>query len=106
MHDIEAAARGDDLFARELIASAAVSLGWGIVSLGHLLNPEIIVFGGGLLALKDLLIEPAITVANQHLFRQHQRDLRFATAVLAENAGILGAAALASDLLKQAEAPV
>ena len=77
-------------------------LGWGIMNLAHLLNPEIMVFGGGLLAVKDILIEPAITAAQERTFRQHARDLRFAMAVLKEDGGVLGAAAIAHDLLEEA----
>jgi len=99
MPDICEAARAGDALARELMEDASSYLGWGIVNLAHLLNPELIVFGGGLLGVRDLLIDPAIAVARERMFRQHQQDLRFATAALEEDAGALGAAALASDLL-------
>lgn len=103
MHDIDDAARAGDPLAKELIAGASVYLGWGIVNLAHLLNPEMFVFGGGLLAVKDLLIEPAIVFAKEHMFPQHRRGLRFETAVLEEDAGALGAAAIAFDLLAESQ---
>lgn len=101
MQDVTAAARANDRFALELLADASVALGWGIVSLAHLLNPELFVFGGGLLAVQDLLIDPAMAFAEEHMFAQQRRDAGFAMAVLAENAGVLGAAAIAHDLLEE-----
>src|SRR5205823_5893263 len=99
MHDITNAARAGDAFSIDLIANASRYLAIGVRNLIHLLNPEMIVFGGGLLAVKDLLIEPAIKAAEQYAYRQHWRDLRFAMAELGGDAGVLGAAAIASDLL-------
>jgi glucokinase len=100
MHDITNAARAGDAFSKDLIARASRYLAIGVRNLIHLLNPEMIVFGGGLLAVKDLLIEPAIGAAEQYAYRQHWRDLRFAMAELGADAGVLGAAAIASDLLQ------
>ena len=65
MHEITEAARSGDAFALDLIANASRYLAIGVRNLIHLLNPEMIVFGGGLLAVKELLIDPAIRAAGQ-----------------------------------------
>ncbi|MBI2886942.1 MAG: ROK family protein [Chloroflexi bacterium] len=96
-HVIQQAARQGDALAQEVLAEAATYLGWGLVSLVHCFNPELVVFGGGLLALRDDMIEPAIALAREQVFEQHRQGLRFAYAGLGEDAGVLGAAALALD---------
>ena len=72
-------------------------MGFGVVSLVHIFNPEIVVFGGGLVALSDLLIEPAIALVRELAFEQHQQGLRFAYAGLGDDAVVLGAAALVME---------
>lgn len=94
---IERAAAEGDPAAKELLAQAARYLGWGIVSLVHIFNPEMVVFGGGLVALKDMVIEPAIVLAREQVFAQHGENLRFAYAALGDDMVVMGAAALAME---------
>ena len=94
---IERAAREGDPAARELLAQAARYLGFGVLSLVHIFNPEMVVFGGGLVALSDLLVEPAIVLVRKLAFDQHQQGLRFAYAGLGDDVVVLGAAALAME---------
>lgn len=94
---IERAAGEGDPAAKELLAQAARYLGWGIVSLVHIFNPELVVFGGGLVALKDMVIEPAIVLAREQVFAQHGEGLRFAYAALGDDMVVMGAAALAIE---------
>jgi glucokinase len=92
--------RGDAL-AEELLTEASARLAQAIVSLVHTLNPELVLFGGGLLAIADLLIDPAIELARPQIFPQHLRGLRFGKATLGDDAGVLGAAWLALDSLQR-----
>ncbi|MCB9452155.1 MAG: ROK family protein [Anaerolineaceae bacterium] len=54
----EAAAQGDAL-AREVITESGEWLGWGLLSLVHLFNPRVIVMGGSVSLLGDLILAPA-----------------------------------------------
>ncbi len=98
---IETAARQGDATSKQLFKQAALRLAQGLVTLVHLMNPEVVIFGGGLLAIRDLLIDPAVHLAQDRLLQQHLRGLRFNYAQLEEDAGVLGAAALALDAFGQ-----
>lgn len=100
-YHLEKAARAGDALARELFEQGSRRLAQGIVTIVHLLNPELLVFGGGLLALSDLLIEPAIAQAEQRMLQQHRQGLRFVYGQLGDDAGVLGAAALALETFAQ-----
>ncbi len=69
-------------------------LGYGLVSLANILDPNLIVIGGGLSALGDLLLEPARRVLlSQALPGPAQCPV--AVAALGPDASLVGAAALA-----------
>jgi glucokinase len=89
----EAAASGDAL-ALEVIREAGEYLGWGFVSLLNLFNPAMIVVGGSVAELGDLLLDPAKEVAVRHSLRGAKDPVRIVRAELGNNAGLLGAASL------------
>ena len=80
-----------------VVAQGATYLGWGLMSLIHIFNPEVVVLGGGMVALKDLLMEPAIALAREQVFPQDRQGLRFVYAALGDDMVVMGAAALALD---------
>lgn len=86
-----AAQRGDSL-ALEVILVAANYLGIGLINLVNIFNPEIIVIGGGLSKLGDLLLEPARRLVNERAFAQSAEAVRIVTARLGDEVGVLGAA--------------
>jgi len=90
----KAAQAGDDL-AKELITRTGCYIGVGLASLINIFNPELIVIGGGLSHMGDLLLEPAYQVAEDRAFGESYRAVRFAPAQLGGNSGVLGAAAYA-----------
>lgn len=103
MREIDHAARGGDPLSLGILQGAATHLAAGLVSVVHLFNPELVVFGGGLLALRDLIVEPAIEQAQALVFPLHRQGLRFGYVQLGDDMGALGAAALAQDLLVATE---
>jgi glucokinase len=71
-------------------------LGAGIASLLNLLDPEVVVIGGGLGAdAGPLLLEPAERVARERALEPAASGAQMAVAELGEDAGMLGAAMLA-----------
>jgi glucokinase len=92
---IHSAARQGDSLAKELIAQTAYYVGVGLANLINIFNPELIVIGGGLSSIGDMLLEPAFKVAGERAYRQAFQAVRFASAELGRNAGVLGAAAFA-----------
>ncbi len=87
-----AAKRGDRL-ACDIVAEAANYLGIGLANLVNIFNPELIVIGGGLSKMGDMLLEPARKVVRERAFGLPARTVRIVRARLGSNAGIIGVAA-------------
>ena len=67
-------AQQGDPGAQELIAEIGTWLGAGVASIAALLDPEIVVVGGGVVAAGDLLLEPARAAYSQHLTADPYED--------------------------------
>jgi glucokinase len=92
---VEAAARGGDGLASGVICKAATYLGVGMVNLVNIFNPEMIIVGGGVAQMGDLLLEPARRVVKERAFQLSAQAVRIVPAQLGDNAGVLGAAVFA-----------
>ncbi len=92
---VEIAARDGDPLALDIIAKAAVYLGVGMVNLVNIFNPEMIIVGGGMAKMGDLLLAPARQVVQERAFRVSAQAVRIVPAQLGDDAGVLGAAAFA-----------
>ncbi|MFC2000034.1 ROK family protein [Chloroflexota bacterium] len=90
----EAAQQGD-VVARQVIFRAATYLGIGLVNLVNILNPEMIIIGGGLSQMGDILLDPARQVVADRAFQLPAQRVRIVPSQLGVNAGTLGAAAFA-----------
>ncbi|MFC1913271.1 ROK family protein [Chloroflexota bacterium] len=92
---VEMAARGGDSLAREVISRAAIHLGVGMVNLIHLFNPAMIIVGGGMSKMSDLLLQPAREVIRERAHRLSAQAVQIVTSQLGADAGVLGAAVFA-----------
>lgn len=90
----QAALTGDSL-AADLLGLAGRRLGYALVSLAHLFNPEVIVLGGGVTNTGDFFWTPIREVLDQGLMPVLGEDLTLKSSVLGDDAGLYGAAALA-----------
>ncbi|MBB5831623.1 ROK family glucokinase [Brachybacterium aquaticum] len=89
------AQQGDE-GAVELIAEIGTWLGRGVASIAALLDPEVVVVGGGVSAAGELLLAPARAAYAEHLTARGHRALAdFVPAQMGNRAGIVGAADLA-----------
>lgn len=89
-----AAADGDEL-ALELMTFAGRMVGLGIVSLMHVLNPQIIVVGGGVTNAGDLLFDPMRAAIREYtLDPAYHEKVPVVKAALGDNVALIGAAAL------------
>jgi len=98
---IHQAAQAGDGLAQELIARTGYYVGVGLASLINLFNPELIVIGGGLSNIGDMLLEPAYRTAGERAFEPSYEAVRFAPAKLGRNSGVLGAAIFALQEAKR-----
>jgi glucokinase len=92
---VSLAAQNGDSLALEVISKAATYLGIGLVNLVNIFNPEMIIIGGGLAKVGDLLLEPARRVVRERAFQLSTRLVRIVPAQLGDDAAVLGAAIFA-----------
>jgi glucokinase len=90
---VEAARQGDTL-ALEVMHEVACYLGMGVANVISLLNPQLVVLGGGLLQAADLILEPLRREAAEWAQPVAMKKTRIEVSRLGEDAGLLGAARL------------
>ncbi|MFC2050152.1 ROK family protein [Chloroflexota bacterium] len=90
---VAVAARWGDRLAADIVSEAAKYLGIGLANLVNIFNPELIVIGGGLSKMGDMLLKPARKVLKERAFQLPADTVRVVRARLGSNAGIIGAAA-------------
>ena len=88
-------ARQGSAAAREALNELGFWLGVGITNLTNLLNPEVVIIGGGISQLGDLLLEPARVVVRESAMRPGRDLVRIVQAQLGPDAGLVGAGLLA-----------
>jgi len=98
---IHSAAEQGDKLAKDLIARTGYYVGVGLANLINIFNPELIVIGGGLSNIGDMLLKPAFKVAAERSYKEAFQAVRFASAGLGRNSGVLGAAAFAVQEMKR-----
>ncbi len=91
----QAAQQGDAL-ALEIVTRAGRMIGIGIATLLHLFNPQVIVIGGSVSNLGDLLFEPMrAAVETSVIDAGYIHNLRIEKSALGDNVSLIGAGALA-----------
>lgn len=89
-----------DLASIEILEDLGVWLGTGAAQIVALLDPQLIVIGGGVVSAGDLLLGPARHAFGRHLTaRGHRPPIDIVPAHLGNDAGMIGAAALAAKAL-------
>jgi glucokinase len=92
-------AHDGDPAAREVLAEVGRRLGYGLVGVVNVFNPELIVLGGGALAAGDLLLDPAREVVAERALPPARDLVRIVPAHFGDESGMLGAALLAFDFV-------
>ncbi|OGC41434.1 hypothetical protein A2548_08175 [candidate division WOR-1 bacterium RIFOXYD2_FULL_41_8] len=90
----ELAARQGDKKAQAAIAEIAHYLAIGIGNLVNIFNPEMVVIGGGLSNMRELLFNPIRQEFKNYALKLPARSVKIVKAKLGTKAGMLGAAAL------------
>jgi glucokinase len=89
------AAQAGDPLAVSIIQHAGRIVGYGMASLLHVFNPEILIFGGGVTQVGSLLFEPMWDAIKEACIdAAYWRDLKIVMAGLGENVSLYGAGAL------------
>jgi glucokinase len=94
----ELAHAGDDA-AVAVLAQIGRRLGYGLVGVVNVFNPEMIVIGGGAIAAGELLLGPAREVVEERALPPMREMVSIVAAEFGDESGMLGAAVLALDSL-------
>ena len=97
-----AAANGDQ-DAIEILNSAGEALGVSAAFLINVLDPELVILGGGLGTAGGIYREVFDRSCQEHIFAENSRGLPIVSAELGIDAGIIGAAAIALTKQRKAE---
>ncbi|MBI1983878.1 MAG: ROK family protein [Acidobacteria bacterium] len=91
-HVVAEAARRGDRTARRVLDEVGTNLGRGVASIISLLNPELVVVGGGLAGAGELILTPLRRAARQWGQPLASRQARIVRSRVGDHAGVLGAA--------------
>jgi glucokinase len=81
----------DDLVAQQIMTEAGNYLGIAIASLVNLINPSMVVVGGGVAQMGDLLLQPIRQVVRERSLRSSARVVQINAAVLGRRSSSMGA---------------
>ena len=94
------AARDGDAYVQEAIQRVARYLGIGIANVVTALHPELVVLGGGVAALDDLLLDPVREELKSRVRMFPLDGVRVLRSALGDRAGLFGGIALAASRAK------
>ncbi len=90
--------KNGDKMVEQIIHNACVHLANSVVTVVHLLAPDVIVFGGGLIeAMEDTMLPKIEKLARARVLPSMRDVYKIEAAKLGDDAGVLGAAALAKQ---------
>jgi len=93
---VQAAREGDEL-ASAIFGAAARQIGLGLVSIIHVLNPNLVIIGGGVSTAGELLLAPIREAFRRHGMRGLIDQVRVVTAALGKDVGVISAGTLALE---------
>lgn len=95
----DAIANGDKSILR-LVEQASETIGLAVVNIVHILAPDKIVLGGGLVeAMEEIIVRTVRNTARKHVMSVYKDRFEVVAAKLGDDAGVLGAAAWAKHRL-------
>lgn len=96
----DAAAAGDDL-AEKIVDDTAYYLAVGSTNMMHIINPDMVVLGGGMSAAGDRFLDRIRNYVNRLAFEVPARGTTIRFAALGSDAGFIGAAGCARLMMKK-----
>jgi glucokinase len=94
-------AHDGDQAAIDVIALIGTRLGVAAASYANIFNPEVVVIGGGVIAAGELLLGPARAELGRRALPPSRDEVRIVAARFGMEAGMIGAAVLAHDGLRE-----
>ena len=93
--------KAGDKLAKKITDETAKTLAILCINVLHTTEPQRIVFAGGMIAAGDVLLDRIKEYFDKQIWRLKKEMVEICFATLGEDAGIIGAAALAQDVQKQ-----
>jgi glucokinase len=90
---VSLAAKQGDKLAKALISRLGYYLGVGLVNLVNIFNPELVLIGGGVAKMGDLLLQPAIDIVKERAYSMAAHAVEIKPALLGDDSSLLGAVA-------------
>jgi glucokinase-like ROK family protein len=97
--DVVAAARRGDLISQQLFKESGIHLGTAIAGMVNLFNPSMVVVGGGVAQIGDLLLDPIRNTVRQRSLRVASGAVRITSALLGRQSSGIGAVVQANSII-------
>ncbi|MEK4105088.1 ROK family protein [Paenibacillus sp. FSL R10-2791] len=91
-----------DALSMEVMQETGTILGFGLANVVNILNPDLIIVGGGMAAAGDKLLQPVRETVHQHALKLSSSKCKIVQAELGSRAGTIGAASYAYNKLQDA----
>ena len=99
--DLRKAIRRGDKFVEQVVEGAAEYIGIAVANIINLLNPEVVVLGGGVIeALEDEMMAIIVETAMEYALSGTTKGIEILASKLGDEAGITGGAVLARRGIK------
>jgi len=100
---IDQAHREGDKLATLALTQVGTFLGLGVANVVSVLNPDVVVIGGGMIRAGEVILDPLRREVESRVFAEQFEHLKIVEAQLGNNAGVIGAAGLALESIKKIE---
>jgi glucokinase-like ROK family protein len=97
-HEVAEAARRGDLPAQEILKRAGTSIGIAIAGLINLFNPGVVIIGGGVAQVGDIITTPIRQAVRERAMRASEQSVRITTGTLGRRSLLIGATVQAINI--------
>ena len=96
--EVAEAARRGDLYAQEILRRAGISIGIAIAGLINLFNPSVVIIGGGVAQVGDILTSPIRQAVRERAMHASEQSVRITTGMLGRRSLLIGATVQAINI--------
>lgn len=97
VRDVADVARRGDLAAQEILNRSGTFIGIAVAGLINLINPSVVIIGGGVAEVGDLLTAPIRKVVRERSLRASEHAVKITTAMLGRRSTLIGAMVAATN---------
>lgn len=98
VREVAEAARRGDLAAQEILNRSGTFIGIAVAGLINLINPSVVIIGGGVAEVGDLLTAPIRKMVRERSLRAAEHAVKITTAMLGRRSTLIGAMVQATNI--------